>query len=102
MSPATRQPCGSRLALGLKIVLAMYVLAATLLPLAHHDVVCHAKTPTHCTTCVVSWSGGVAADPAALARVGLDDFGAACTSTPSHLSSRAAQALSGRAPPAST
>ena len=27
------------------------------MPLAHHDVLCHLKSTTHCTTCVVASSG---------------------------------------------
>ena len=43
-----------------KLLLAAYVLAAALLPLAHHDIVCHLKSSTHCTTCVVGSSGETA------------------------------------------
>ena len=31
------------------------------MPLAHHDIVCHLKSTTHCTTCVVGSSGETAA-----------------------------------------
>ena len=100
MAP-TRLPRGPRLSPGLQIVVAMYVLAAMVLPLAHHDVVCHAKTPTHCLTCVIASSGDVAADPAALARLGLNDLGAAPVNGPSRMASGPERAPSGRAPPAS-
>ena len=49
-----------------RVLLAVYVLAAALLPLAHHDVVCHLKSSTHCTTCVVGSSGETAAWAVAL------------------------------------
>ena len=59
----------------LKAVLAIYVLAAALLPLSHHDVICHAKSSTHCSTCVIGSSGESAADPASLQRLDLTDAG---------------------------
>ena len=36
--------------LRLKVVLALYLLAAALLPFGHHDLACHLKSTTHCTT----------------------------------------------------
>jgi hypothetical protein len=57
------------------VLLAAYVLAAALLPLAHHDVLCHLKSSTHCTTCVVASSGETAAWAAALDGIGLRDAG---------------------------
>jgi hypothetical protein len=59
----------------LKVVLALYVLAAALLPFGHHDLACHIKSTTHCATCVVGSSAEVAADPAVLARFWLLDAG---------------------------
>jgi hypothetical protein len=34
------------------VLLAVFVAAAALSPLLHHDVVCHIQSPTHCTTCL--------------------------------------------------
>ena len=55
-----------------KALLAAYVLAAALLPLAHHDILCHLKSSTHCTTCAAASSGETAAS-----TVGLDGTGLA-------------------------
>jgi hypothetical protein len=33
------------------------VLCAALLPLTHHDLACHIKSPKHCTTCLAAVSG---------------------------------------------
>ena len=63
------------LGLRLKVVLALYVFAAALLPFGHHDLVCHLKSTTHCTTCTVGSSAETAADPAVLARCSLVDAG---------------------------
>ena len=60
-----------------RVLLAVYVLAAALMPLAHHDVVCHLKSSTHCTTCVVGSSGETAAWAVALDGLRLADAGRA-------------------------
>jgi hypothetical protein len=96
-----RLQIGSWLSSGRQIVLAMYVLAAMLLPLAHHDVACHLKTPTHCVTCVVGASGDVAAQTAVLARSWLADLGSAVTDRSARFDSAPLSLSSGRAPPRS-
>ena len=53
------------------------MLAAALLPLAHHDIACHLKSTTHCTTCIIGSSAEAAADPAPLDRLRLRDAGRA-------------------------
>src|SRR5580765_784583 len=67
MSTSGSFPRGS-VGLRLKAVLALYVLAAALLPFGHHDLACHIKSATHCTTCTVGSSAEAAADPGVLAR----------------------------------
>jgi hypothetical protein len=85
--------------LRLKVVLALYLLAAALMPLGHHDLVCHLKSNTHCTTCTVGSSGEAAADPAVLARFWLIDAGApVCEPSDAPVLSTGRSA-SGRAPP---
>jgi hypothetical protein len=74
MSTSGRLLRGS-LGLRLKVVLALYVLAAALMPLGHHDLACHLKSTTHCTTCIVGSSAEAAVDPAVLARFWLMDLG---------------------------
>jgi len=91
-------PRGS-LGLRLKVVLALYVLAAALLPFGHHDLACHIKSTTHCTTCTVGSSAEASADPAVLARFWLLDAGEP-VSEPVDLPQSAPSLPScGRAPP---
>jgi hypothetical protein len=84
----------------LKAVLALYVLAAALMPFAHHDLVCHLKSTTHCTTCIVGSSAEAAADPALLARFWLNDAGATVSDPVTEPDSAARRPTPGRAPPA--
>jgi hypothetical protein len=83
----------------LRLVLALYVLAAALMPLGHHDVACHLKSTTHCTTCVVGSSAEAAAAPALLARFWLNDSGAAACAPADPLVSATLLPTPGRAPP---
>jgi hypothetical protein len=81
------------------MVLALYVFAAAMMPLAHHDVVCHLKSSTHCTTCVVGSSAEAAAGATALAQLHLNDAGAAPYAGPHVAAATLPGDLSGRAPP---
>jgi len=85
--------------LRLKVVLALYMLAAALLPFGHHDLACHIKSTTHCTTCAVGSSAEAAADPAVLARSWLFDGGSAVVDLVDALHSASLRPASGRAPP---
>ena len=85
--------------LRLKVVLALYMLAAALLPFGHHDLACHIKSTTHCTTCAVGSSAEAAADPAVLARSWLFDAGSAVVDCVDALHSASLRPASGRAPP---
>lgn len=76
MFTSGRLPRGS-LGLPFKVVLGLYILAAALMPFGHHDLACHLKSTTHCTTCTVGSSAEAAADPAVLARFSPLDAGAA-------------------------
>jgi len=76
------------------------MLAAALLPFGHHDLVCHLKSTTHCTTCTVGSSAEAAADPAVLARFWLLDVGVAVSEIVDAPHSTPARPASGRAPPA--
>lgn len=85
----------------LKIVLAIYVLSAALMPLGHHDVACHLKGTTHCTTCAIGSSAEPAADSSWLSRFWLNDTGAAISERQDAPLSASLCISSGRAPPAS-
>lgn len=87
------------LGLRLKVVLALYVFAAALLPFGHHDLVCHLKSSTHCTTCTVGSSAETAADSAVLARCALIDAGAPAYDSADSPQSASSRPASGRAPP---
>jgi hypothetical protein len=50
---------------------AIYALFLVTAPFEHHDLVCHFKTPTHCTACTSSL---VSADPHTPAGVGAADL----------------------------
>ena len=50
---------------------ALYALFLVTAPFEHHDLVCHFKTPTHCTACTSSLVG---ASPNAPAAVGAADL----------------------------
>lgn len=101
MDHTGRLPRGSRLGLRLKVVLALYVLAAALLPFAHHDLACHFKSTTHCTTCIAGSSAEAATDPSVLARFWLHDAGATVSDPVNEPDSAALRPTPGRAPPRS-
>ena len=82
-----------------RVLLAVYVLAAALMPLAHHDIVCHLKSTTHCTTCVIGSSGETAAWASALDGAGLADAGRAILPSAACCQSAPVRASSGRSPP---
>ena len=88
------------LGLRLKVVLALYVLAAALMPFGHHDLACHLKSTTHCTTCTVGSSAEAAVDPAVLARFWLLDLGEPATDPVLAPDVPDASTATGRAPPA--
>ena len=82
-----------------KLLLAAYVLAAALLPLAHHDVLCHLKSTTHCTTCVVASSGETPGWALGFDSVSLPEAGHALTLSTALLDSALVRVASGRSPP---
>jgi hypothetical protein len=101
MSRSRRLPRGFRLGFPLKVVLAVYVLAVALLPLSHHDIACHIKSSTHCTTCVAASSAEPASGVAGLLQVTLHAAGRPITGAPARVDSQPLTSASGRAPPAS-
>ena len=94
-----RQP---RRRFALKALLALYVLALAAMPFAHHDLVCHLKSSTHCATCHV----GTAADPTSPAPVVdaavLADAGQADEYAFHFVLSPALLPSAGRSPPSTT
>jgi hypothetical protein len=86
--------------LGLKLVTLAYVLALAMLPLGHHDAVCHAKSTTHCSSCNLTTSGESGAQPG-LPAVVLADAGEAETAVLSRAMSCTPVPSPGRSPPLS-
>jgi hypothetical protein len=82
-----------------KALLAVYVFAAVCLPLGHHDVICHLKSPTHCTTCAVASSGETPADTRPLDNFSLPDAGQATLASAERRHAEPLRASSGRSPP---
>ena len=83
-----------------KAMLTAYVLAAALLSFTHHDVLCHLKSSTHCTSCLASSSGETASSAAAVDAAALDDAGQADPAARAFVHSAPVSASSGRSPPA--
>jgi len=83
-----------------KLLLATYVLAAALLPLAHHDIVCHLKSTTHCTSCVVASSGEAAPGTTTVDGSSLPDAGGASLPSSDSYWPEQVRTTSGRSPPA--
>jgi hypothetical protein len=83
----------------LKLVAIAYVFALAMLPLGHHDVACHAKSTTHCSSCTLTSSGESSA-PSGVPMVVFADAGAADTPAPVRVFSRAPAPSQGRSPPA--
>jgi hypothetical protein len=84
----------------MKAVIAAYVLAAALLPLGHHDLACHLKSSTHCTTCVIGSSAELTVDVATLMRSPLLDAGSTASAPIAGVVPVLLPPSSGRSPPA--
>ncbi|HKB14388.1 MAG TPA: hypothetical protein VKD69_27170 [Vicinamibacterales bacterium] len=79
--------------------LAVYVAVLVSSPFEHHDLICHLKTPQHCTSCASSQLGS---DPHALpapAASRLSDAGMAATFELHVEEALFAATSSGRSPP---
>ena len=79
--------------------MAAYFVALAALPFAHHDLVCHLKSNTHCTTCHVGTSADDSSTQPALPQVHLSDAGRADQDVFSTAASCALSPSSGRSPP---
>jgi hypothetical protein len=79
-------------------VLHTLLLAAA--PFEHHDLICHLKTPQHCTSCTSSPVGSSAEPHATPGAALLSDAGSAAAVEPISESALLAVTNSGRSPPA--
>jgi hypothetical protein len=71
-----------------------------MLPFAHHDLVCHLKSSTHCSTCHIGTSDDEGRPDPAVAAVSLADAGRADESPLVRTASCVPSPSSGRSPPA--
>ena len=88
-----------RLGVILRFVVVAYIAALAALPFAHHDLVCHLKSSTHCTVCHVGTSSDNTSVQPGVGPVDLADAGRAGEGTALPLSSVALLPSSGRSPP---
>ena len=86
----------------LRGLVAIYIVAVAAMPFAHHDIVCHLKSSTHCSTCHVGTSGDQSSVRPSLARVELNDAGQAHYQPRAHAGDWALSPSAGRAPPSVT
>ncbi|PYR58192.1 MAG: hypothetical protein DMF85_11440 [Acidobacteria bacterium] len=83
---------------GLKLVAVAYIFALAMLPLGHHDVACHAKSSTHCSSCNLTSSGESSA-PSGLPAVIFADAGLADAPATERAASCPSVPTPGRSPP---
>jgi hypothetical protein len=70
-----RGPRQVRQARGVALAVGLYALVLAVAPAFHHDLACHLKSPTHCTTCLVSVTAPRADGAAGLVVADLQDAG---------------------------
>jgi len=82
-----------------RLVFAVYALATSLSPLSHHDLACHLKSATHCTTCVVGASAESDSPGAAQPGADLTFAGGVSVGSVRASDHRSLVAIPSRAPP---
>jgi hypothetical protein len=82
------------------IAVALYVLFLVASPFEHHDLVCHLKTPQHCTTCAFTQLGADPHPPLTAGAGHLTDAGRAFSFEILAESTLLAVHSTGRSPPA--
>jgi len=89
-----------RLGVILRFVVVAYFAALAAMPFAHHDLVCHLKSSTHCATCHIGTSADPGGTQPALSAADFADAGVAVERHPTVVTPAAIAPSSGRAPPA--
>ena len=79
--------------------MALYVLFLVASPFEHHDLVCHLKTPQHCTTCASTQLGADPRPPLTVDACELADAGRAVSFEILAESTLLAVQSTGRSPP---
>ena len=81
-------------------LLAVYAVLLAANPLLHHDVSCHLKSPTHCTSCTASpWASRIESG-VPLVSEPLPDAGRVVAAGPTSVRVAFRLAPAGRSPPA--
>jgi hypothetical protein len=89
-----------RLSGAIGLTLGLYTLVLLVGPALHHDVACHLKSRTHCTTCVVSVSASGTPAASGLLVAALPEREALVFETPDLAPGPAITSRFGRSPPA--
>jgi hypothetical protein len=79
---------------------ALYAVVLAAAPFEHHDLLCHLKTPQHCTSCAASPLSVNPHTPAGLDTVRFADAGRALVADTLSEGALLVTASSGRSPPA--
>jgi hypothetical protein len=79
--------------------MALYVLFLVASPFEHHDLICHLKTPQHCTTCASTQLGADPRPPVTVDACHLADAGRAVSFEILTESTLLAVQSTGRSPP---
>ena len=79
--------------------MALYVLFLVASPFEHHDLICHLKTPQHCTTCASTQLGADPRPPLTVDACELADAGRAVSFEILAESTLLAVQSTGRSPP---
>jgi hypothetical protein len=88
-----------RLGLLRSAIAAACLVALATLPFGHHDLVCHLKSSTHCTTCLVGTSADDTSAQPAVPIIVLADAGRPDDPSRSNPDSCVPDSSSGRSPP---
>lgn len=94
---ATTRP---RLGVLLRFVIAAYIAALAAMPFAHHDLVCHLKSSTHCATCHIGTSADPGGTQPVLAAADYADAGCPLDTLVHAAVTCVLSSSAGRAPPA--
>jgi hypothetical protein len=94
------RPRGIGLRRALQLLVAAYFVALAAMPFAHHDLVCHLKSTTHCGTCHVGTSADAGGSDPAVAAIALAEAGRADHVIDAVAASPALLPSAGRSPPA--
>lgn len=100
VQPAPGPERRSRLPGAIGLTLGLYALVLLVGPALHHDLACHLKSSTHCTSCLANVTAPGAASAAGLLATDLRDAGALLADSANFSSLAPVQPRQGRAPPA--